>query len=318
MIGATPPARKELVRSSERISYLYVEAAKIHRADNAITITDQDGVTHVPAASLSALLLGPGTSITHQAMTVLGDCGTSAIWVGEEGVRYYAHGHSPAKTSHLLSTQADKVSNARKRLSVARTMYEWRFPGEDVSGLSMQQLRGREGARVRRVYRMWSQKTGVEWSKREFDPNNFEGGTAINQALSAAHACLYGIVHAAIVSLGCSPGLGFVHTGNTRSFVYDIADLYKADVSIPAAFETVAALEPGEDVGSKVRRAVRDRIREQKIMVRIVEDIKRLLDREEFDENDASDGDLMLWDGKGTVSARINHGSFHDSQTDSE
>lgn len=59
MIGATPPNISELTRSSERLSYIYVEHATIHRADNAITMTEERGVTHIPAASLSALLLGP-------------------------------------------------------------------------------------------------------------------------------------------------------------------------------------------------------------------------------------------------------------------
>ena len=108
MIGATPPSVSELTRSSERLSYIYVEHATIHRADNAITVTEERGVTHIPAASLSALLLGPGTRVTHQAMVLLGECGTSAIWVGEQGVRYYAHGRSLARSSRLLIAQAEK------------------------------------------------------------------------------------------------------------------------------------------------------------------------------------------------------------------
>ena len=299
MQGAIPPSSSELFRSSDRLSFVYVEHATISRADSAVTFVKDEGVVHCPAASLSALLLGPGTRITHQAMALLGECGTTVVWVGEQGVRYYASGKSVARSSRLLIAQAKLVSNTRSRLAVARMMYQWRFPGEDTSELTMQQLRGREGARVRSVYRQWSERTGVPWERREYDPNNFGDGSPINQALSAAHAALYGIVHAAIVSLGCAPGLGFVHTGNSWSFVYDVADLYKAEVTIPAAFEVVAGYTEGMDIGSVTRRAVRDRIRSEKVMERVVRDIQRLLVPEELPEEMLELDVVGLWNEQG-------------------
>lgn len=299
MQGAVPPSSSELFRSSDRLSFVYVEHATISRADSAVTFVKEEGVVHCPAASLSALLLGPGTRITHQAMALLGECGTTVVWVGEQGVRYYAGGKSVARSSRLLIAQAKLVSNTRSRLAVARMMYQWRFPGEDTSELTMQQLRGREGARVRSVYRQWSERTGVPWERREYDPNNFGDGSPINQALSAAHAALYGIVHAAIVSLGCAPGLGFVHTGNSWSFVYDVADLYKAEITIPAAFEVVAGYTEGMDIGSVTRRAVRDRIRSEKVMERVVRDIQRLLVPEELPEEMLELDVVGLWNEQG-------------------
>lgn len=299
MQGAVPPSSSELFRSSDRLSFVYVEHATISRADSAVTFVKEEGVVHCPAASLSALLLGPGTRITHQAMALLGECGTTVVWVGEQGVRYYASGKSVARSSRLLIAQAKLVSNTRSRLAVARMMYQWRFPGEDTSELTMQQLRGREGARVRSVYRQWSERTGVPWECREYDPNNFGDGSPINQALSAAHAALYGIVHAAIVSLGCAPGLGFVHTGNSWSFVYDVADLYKAEITIPAAFEVVAGYTEGMDIGSVTRRAVRDRIRSEKVMERVVRDIQRLLVPEELPEEMLELDVVGLWNEQG-------------------
>ncbi|WP_314066129.1 type I-E CRISPR-associated endonuclease Cas1e [Rothia mucilaginosa] len=299
MQGTIPPSSSELFRSSDRLSFVYVEHATISRADSAVTFVKEEGVVHCPAASLSALLLGPGTRITHQAMALLGECGTTVVWVGEQGVRYYASGKSVARSSRLLIAQAKLVSNTRSRLAVARMMYQWRFPGEDTSELTMQQLRGREGARVRSVYRQWSERTGVPWERREYDPNNFGDGSPINQALSAAHAALYGIVHAAIVSLGCAPGLGFVHTGNSWSFVYDVADLYKAEITIPAAFEVVAGYTEGMDIGSVTRRAVRDRIRSEKVMERVVRDIQRLLVPEELPEEMLELDVVGLWNEQG-------------------
>lgn len=277
------------------MSFVYLERCVVHRDANAITSTDERGTVHIPAASLGALLLGPGTRVTHQAMMLLADSGSTAVWVGEQGVRYYAHGRSLARSARLLEAQAHAVSNQSSRLRVARQMYAMRFPGEDTSGLTMQQLRGREGARVRSLYREHAELHGVEWNRRQYDTRDFASGDPINQALSAAHTCLYGIVHAVIVALGCAPGLGFVHTGHVRSFVYDVADLYKAEVTIPVAFE-VAARTDVEDVGAETRRAVRDAVHGGAILSRCAKDVRGLLLPEEPDAEDYGDV-LQLWDG---------------------
>ena len=238
-------------------------------------MTDEQGIVHIPAAAITVLLLGPGTRVTHRAMELMGDTGVGVVWVGEHGVRYYAHGRPLTTRAGLLQRQAELVSNTHKHVSVVRKMYQLRFPDEDVAGLTMQQLRGREGSRVRKAYRTVSQKTGVPWNGREYQPEDFSASDKVNQALSAGHACLYGLAYAVIVSLGCSPGLGFVHVGHDRSFVYDIADLYKAEITIPIAFE-VAAEDP-EDLASVVRRRVRDAMVSHHILERMVHDIRFLL-----------------------------------------
>jgi CRISPR-associated protein Cas1 len=297
--GARPPELGELTRAQDRLSFIYLERCKVHRESNAITATDHRGTVHIPAASLSTLMLGPGTDVSHEAMKLLGECGTTAVWVGEQGVRYYAHGRALAKSSRLLEAQANLVTNQKARLSVARAMYEMRFPGEDVDGLTMQQLRGREGARVKRLYKAHSERTGVEWTRRDFDLADFAGGTVVNQALSAANTSLYGVVHAVIVALGCSPGLGFIHTGHERSFVYDIADLYKAEITIPAAFNVAADETLHDDVPSAARHAIRDALRDGKLLVRCVADIRSLLLPEEDPNDDAmwASNVVSLWDG---------------------
>ena len=207
--GMPPSTPHQLSRADDRVSFLYLEHCTLGRDGGALTATDDQGVIHVPVAALSVLLLGPGTRLTHQAVSVVADSGCSLVWVGEEGVRYYAHGRSIARSTRLLELQAEKVSNSRSRIAVAREMYAMRFPGEDTSKLTMQQLRGKEGARVRKIYRECSRKYRVDWSKREYDPDDFNDADPINRALSAAHTCLYGLAHAVITSLGCSPGLGF-------------------------------------------------------------------------------------------------------------
>lgn len=304
-IPGVPPAElADLTRVEDRVSFIYLEHCVVHRDANAITARDENGVIHIPAATLSVLMLGPGTTITQQAMMLLADNGATAIWVGEHGVRYYAHGRSLARSTRLLIAQAAAVSHRQRRLNVARAMYHMRFPGEDTSVLTMQQLRGREGARIRRCYREHSRRTGVPWNGREYDPDDFTGSDPINQALSAAHSCLYGIVHAVIISVGASPGLGFIHTGHERSFVYDIADLYKAEISIPVAFEVAAQNPP--DIAAATRRAVRDRVHDGALLERCVRDIRTLIlvhgAAGAIDEgwlDDDSDDSLRLWDDQG-------------------
>jgi CRISPR-associated protein Cas1 len=309
--GAVKPELLELPRISERMSFIYLERCLISRQDSAITVTDERGSVHVPAASLGVLLLGPGSNITHRAMELIGDTGASIVWVGEQGVRYYAHGRPLIHSSRLLVAQATLVSNTRSRLAVARDMYQMRFPDENVSGLTMQQLRGREGSRIRAVYRKQSKESGVPWHGRDYTPDDFFSSDPINMALSAAHACLYGIAHSVIVALGCSPGLGFIHTGHERSFVYDIADLFKAEVTIPIAFQ-VAANNP-DDIGSATRHAVRDAVSDGSIMERTARSIRQLLVRDSSDVNLAWDDDYDtvfagLWDNK---DALVNSGVMY-------
>lgn len=304
MRGAAPPTSQQLLRVEDRVTFLHLERCTVSRDSNAITATDQKGTVHIPAATLTAVLLGPGTRITHHAIMLLAGCGVTVVWTGEHGVRYYAHGSSLAQSTRLLEAQAAAVSNTRSRLRVAKMMYEMRFPDEVVEGLTMQQLRGREGARVRALYRHHAARTRVEWNRRDYDPNNFLHADPINQALSAAHSCLYGVVHGVVVALGCSPGLGFVHTGHSRAFVHDMADLYKASVTIPLAFDVVA--EGSLDVTGDTRRRVRDAMQEGDTIKQCVRDLYALLTPGTTPALDIEV--LHLWDDRvGTVAGGVDY-----------
>lgn len=308
-LGAKPPSLPELVRAQDRLTFIYLERCAIHRDANAITATDDRGTVHIPAAALGALLLGPGTTVTQQAMVLMAESGSTVVWVGEEGVRYYAHGRSLAHSSRLLEAQAQLMTNQSSRLRIAREMYAMRFPGEDTRGLTIQQLRGREGARIRKAYRDNSQRTGVPWEGRDYKVEDFESSAPVNRALTAANVSLYGVVHSVIVALGCSPGLGFVHTGHVRSFVYDIADLYKADMTIPLAFD-LAAEEPF-DIAREARKRLRDQFHGGAFLDRCVRDIRHLLLPDESAAEDLPlDSNIVrLWDGsRRTVEAGSNYG----------
>ena len=294
--GIKKPELIELPKIGDRVSFIYVEHADVNRSDSAVTVTDSRGTVRIPAAMIGVLLLGPGTEITHRAMELIGDTGTGVVWVGEHGVRQYAHGRALAHTTRLLEAQARLVSNNRLRLGVARKMYQMRFSGEDVSSLTMQQLRGREGARVHGIYRYYSKKYGIEWNGREYDVEDFEGGSAVNQALSVANVALYGLVYSIIAALGLSAGLGFVHTGHDLSFVYDIADLYKAEITIPLSFKLASEYNSGDDIERLTRLAARDAFSDGKLMQRIVKDLQYLLD---VKDQELFEADIMsLWDDR--------------------
>lgn len=294
---------QDLHRIGDRVSSVYVERCHIDRDDNAVVLVNRERTVRVPAAMVATMLIGPGARITTAAVRLLADSGTALCWVGERGVRLYAAGIGPSRGSQLLLRQAYLVTRTKERLAVARHMYAMRFPGEDVSTLTMQQLRGREGARVKKIYRAHSARTGVPWDGRLYKPGQpFEAGDDVNRLLSAGHSCLYGVCHAAIVGLGASPGLGFVHTGGATSFVLDIADLYKAEHTIPLAFDLTAK---GLTSERDVRTAFRDRVADGKLMTRIVQDIKTLLLSE---GNEVVDQDAHeLWDeALGSVPGGIN------------
>ncbi|QMU66961.1 type I-E CRISPR-associated endonuclease Cas1e [Streptacidiphilus sp. P02-A3a] len=308
-IGQRPSSTpRELARAEDRISFVYLERCTVHRDANAITAQDAEGTTHIPAATIGTLLLGPGTRITHQAMSVLGETGAGVVWVGEHGVRYYAAGRALSRSSALVEAQAVCWANRRTRLDVARAMYRLRFPDEDPAGLTRHELLGREGSRLKLCYRAESQRTGVQWKGRRYTPGDFSSGDAPNQAITAAAQAMYGIAHAVVAALGCSPALGFVHSGHELSFVLDIADLYKTEIGIPVAFD-VAAQSP-EDIGPRTRRALRDRVHEIDLLKRIVDDIKSLLLPAGGDDPGADDRDRVTLqsDRDVQVAAGVNYG----------
>jgi CRISPR-associated protein Cas1 len=301
-----------LPKVADSWTFLYVEHGKIERHDNAVALIDKDRTVSIPVAQLSCLLTGPGTSITHGAINMIAETGCSLIWCGESAVRVYASGGGETRFSRNLELQATAWANPETRLTVARRMYALRY-GEDadVMDMTLEQLRGREGVRVRQSYARASVEYGVNWYGRSYDPTDWNAGDPLNKALNVANMCLYGICHAAIVAIGMSTGLGFIHTGHLLSFVWDIADLYKADISIPIAFRCVKAGDTKLD--TRVRRACRDAFREQRILTRIVPDIHRLLEIpvDRVRHLDATIDDVgvsALWDDKNRqVSGGVNY-----------
>ena len=265
-----------LPKFSDRWAYLYLEHGWVDRAASSITFHDKDGEAPVPIDQLGVLMLGPGTSITHAAIECLAENNCLVCWVGEGGVRLYAHSTGGTHTAARLLRQARLFSDETTRLEVARRMYEKRFPTPLRQDITIQQLRGMEGARVRTRYQECAEETGVHWEGRSYQQDNWSAADPLNRALSSANACLYGLCHAAILSAGYSPAIGFVHTGKLLSFVYDVADLYKTEVAVPTAFRTVK--EGASEVERRTRLACRDVFYEGRLQERILPDIAEVLD----------------------------------------
>jgi CRISPR-associated protein Cas1 len=275
-----------LPKLSDSISFLYLEQVVIHRNQNTVEAIDQEGRILIPVATLSVLMLGPGVSISHAAINILAKNGCSVVWVGEDATRFYASGMGESYKAYKVIRQAELVSDPEKRKKVVLGMYFKRFDTQLDKNLSLPQIRGLEGVRVRKCYQEWSQKTGVDWQGRSY---NFQkwGGDPINRALSTANAVMNAVCTAVVISAGYSTALGFIHQGRQYSFVYDVADLYKTEITIPAAFKITG--EGSASVEKRTRLAMRDKIKSDKLIERILADINELLecgDQEMVEENE--------------------------------
>ncbi len=265
-----------------RVSTLYLHKCAVSVTDTTLTTTDKTGVlTGIPVGSVSAILLGPGTTITHEAIKHCANTRTLIVWVGENGVRLYSAGQEGAAHSYRLLRQARLALNDKHRLRVSRWMYEERFNEHAPKKRSIEQLRGMEGARVREMYREFSTEFGVEWNGRKYNRQDWRQADDINRTISAANSCLYGLCHAAILIAGYSAAIGFIHTGYSLAFVHDVADMFKMEFSVKAAFEAVAT-NP-EKAEYRVRHHLRNKFKEGKLLERLIPFIAKIIEAGEGD-----------------------------------
>ena len=269
-----PPLKP--IAMKERISMIFIERGEIDVLDGSFVVIDKTGVrTHIPVGSLACIMLEPGTRVSHRAAALAARVGTLLAWVGEAGVRLYASGQPGGARSDRLLYQAKLALDEKLRLKVVRKMYELRFGEKPPERRSVDQLRGIEGARVRKTYQLLAKQYGVTWRGRRYDPKEWDKSDLPNLCISAATACLYGITEAAILAAGYAPAVGFIHTGKPQSFVYDIADIVKFDGVIPIAFK-IAAKHPALPERA-VRLACRDHFRETKVLGKLIPLIEEVL-----------------------------------------
>ena len=260
----------------DRVSVIFIEKGNLDVLDGAFVVVDKTGIrTHIPVGGVACLMLEPGSRVSHAAVTLASRVGCLLVWVGDGGVRLYASGQPGGARADRLLYQAKLALDDTARLKVVRKMYAIRFKEEPPERRSVEQLRGIEGVRVRKMYELLARQYGVTWKSRNYDYSEWESGDIPNRCLSSATACLYGICEAAILAAGYAPAVGFIHTGKPQSFVYDIADIFKFETVVPVAFR-VAAKKP-QQPEREVRLACRDAFRQSKILARIIPTIEEIL-----------------------------------------
>ena len=279
MLPSLPPLKP--IPLKERAALVFVERAQIDVADGAFVAIDADGVrTHIPIGGIACLMLEPGARISHAAVALAARAGTLVTWIGEAGVRFYSAGQPGGARSDKLLWQAQLALDPSARLRVVRKMYALRFGEDPPVKRSIDQLRGIEGQRVRHTYRLLAQRYGVVWKGRSYDPDDWDSADIANRCLSAATACLHGLSEAAVLAAGYAPAIGFLHTGKPRSFVYDIADLWKLQTVVPEAFCIAGRVRKGNldmPVERAVRLACRDSFRKTGLLKRIIPGIEEVL-----------------------------------------
>ena len=280
MPGLAPP---KPIPIKDRASILFVEKGQLDVLDGAFVVVDVNGVrTHIPVGGLACLMLEPGARVSHAAITLAARVGCLLIWVGEAGVRLYSAGQPGGARADRLLYQARLALDPEARLRVVRKMFELRFGEPAPARRSVDQLRGIEGARVKRLYQNLARQHGVTWRARRYDPGDWEAADLPNRCLSQATACLYGLSEAAILAADYAPAIGFLHSGKPQSFVYDLADIFKFETVVPVAFRIAAEAQRGKgdaarDPVAAVRRGCRDSFRRSGLLQRLIPAVEDIL-----------------------------------------
>ena len=269
--------RENLPQIKDKYPFIYLERGRLEIDDSSIKWIDCDSnVVPLPIATINSIFLGPGTSITHEAVKVLAASNCSVCWVGEDCLRFYAVGLTPTSNTRNFRHQISLAADPAKSLIVARKMFAKRFPDADLKGKNLNEMMGMEGYRVRNIYNEKAEKYRIGWKGRSFQPNKFELSDITNQVLTAANSSLYGILSSAIHSMGYSPHVGFIHSGSPLPFVYDMADLYKEHLCIDLAFFMSLELA-GKYDRIKVVSEFRKRVIEMDLMAKIATDLSEVL-----------------------------------------
>ncbi|MFW8564990.1 type I-E CRISPR-associated endonuclease Cas1e [Orrella sp. 11846] len=268
--------RETLPQIKDKYPFVYLERGRLEIDDSSIKWIDADGqVIPLPVATLNCLLLGPGTTITHEAVKIAASANCSICWVGEDSLLFYAAGFVPTSDTRNLRRQIELAADLEQSIVVARRFFAKRFPEAELEGKTLQQMMGMEGHRVRSLYQTKAEQYQVGWKGRQFVPNKFELSDTTNQILTASNAALYGILCSAVHSLGYSPHIGFIHSGSPLPFIYDLADLYKEHLCIDLAFSLTRDMA-GRYNKHKVSAAFRKRVLEMDLLGQIAPDISEL------------------------------------------
>lgn len=272
---------------ADRHGLIWLERGELCVIDGCLNfMAGKDSLTphilQVPHQAVSMILLGPGSSVTHDALRLLARHGTLMAAVGVDGVRTYTAPPLMPDRSDVARRQAELWGSPRRRISVARHMYAMRL-GEVLPHRDLDTLRGIEGARVKTIYRLMADKYGIEWNGRHYDRSNPNATDTPNQAINHAATAVQAAAAIAVQSLAAIPQLGFIHEDSGQAFVLDIADLYRDTVTLQIAFSVAKNVAAGDDttIDRLVRREASTVFRKQSVISSMIDKIKLVLRTEE-------------------------------------
>ncbi len=237
------------------------------------------GTYGVPNQKISMLLLGPGSTITHDCLRILAKAGTGVIGVGKGGVRMYTFPPVFKRDSEYARKQAYLWANKEKRISIARKMYKRRMGSSPPDNKNINELRGIEGARIKEVYKIEAKKNNINWNGRRYNRQNPSVNDAPNQAINHIATAMEGAAMIAVAATGTIPQLGFIHEDAGISFCLDVADLHRTEVVVSLAFKTANKFKKGEfdTIDRAARYMAAKYFKKHKIIPCMIDEIKELL-----------------------------------------
>ena len=273
------------VPQADRHGLLWLGRGKLSVEDGCLRFatagvgTLEEGVYHIPFQKLTHILLGPGTTVSHDALRLLARHQTGLLAVGADGVRFYSAMPFGADSSTLAREQARIWADEELRVKVARDMYERRM-GKRPRATDLDALRGLEGSRMKAVYEKLARQHGIEWGGRRYNRQNPDQTNVINQAINHAATAVQGAAMIAVTVTATIPQLGFIHEASGKAFALDIADLYRASITLPVAFESASEhkRQPHLDIERIARRKAGSRLKSMKVVGGMIDAIKELLD----------------------------------------
>ncbi len=277
---------------ADRHGLLWLSRGKLHVSDGTLrfqTAGGQDfdaGDYAIPYQSVSMVLIGPGTSITHDVLRILARHGTLLAAVGQGGVKFYTAPPMGRGRSSIARAHARLWADENSRLYVARRMYAFRF-GEVLPHREISALRGMEGGRLRKLYEIIAQKYGVNWQGRRYDRQNPKAADLPNQAINHAATFVEAAADIAVAAVGALPPLGFIHEDSSNAFTLDIADLWRTEVTLPLAFSVAAKVEkePSLQLERELRFEAARWFRRRKLIPSMIDRVKELLKVDDSDRD---------------------------------
>lgn len=268
-------ARGNLYVEEGTLRFLAAESADLKAGDYAI-----------PYQGISFVLLGPGTTVSHDALRILARHGTLLAAVGEGGVKFYTAPPMGQGRSEVARAHAALWADGKARIDVARRMYAWRFggilPHKDITI-----LRGMEGARAKESYRITAEQFGVPWRGRRYERSDPEAADVPNQAINHAATFVESAADIAVAAVGALPPLGFIHEESSNAFTLDVADLFRTEVTLPLAFGTARKFMDSRDLTleREIRREAAQVFRAKKVISKMIERVKELLGVDDSDRD---------------------------------